>query len=153
MHATFQQRSNRTRQKLIELQTKGMTPEQLRNYYRERSFLNSVARRGSLHADADKRLLERLDSSNYESKFANSKDEHAEPVKQYTGHHYSNHYNNSQTNVPSWTREGMMGYRRETTLNFIRKGRSQPEFKKKNNSFPKGLAPVGTKEIESHLSK
>ena len=57
------QTTNRTRQKLAELQTKGMSPEQLRNYYRERSFLNSVARRGSLHDDADKRLLDGIGSN------------------------------------------------------------------------------------------
>ncbi len=41
-------------------QTKGMTAEQLRNYYRERLFLNTVAKRQSLHADADKRVLNKL---------------------------------------------------------------------------------------------
>ena len=150
------QRSNRTRQKLMELQTKGMTPEQLRNYYRERSFLNSVSRRGSLHADADKRLLERLDSGswNFQTKFAISKDEVEEPVKQYRG----DHNRNSQTNMPSWTKEGIMGYRRETTLHFIRNGNSQSLFKKKGNLFSKdseipGISTVGPKVKDSFLAK
>ena len=112
------QRTNRTRQKLAELQTKGMSPEQLRNYYRERSFLNSVARRGSLHADADKRLLDGLGSNtNPKSGLSSSGEE--ESVKQGKQQHAN------QKIVPTWTRDGIMGLRRETTLGFIRRGNLQ----------------------------
>ena len=112
------QRTNRTRQKLAELQTKGMSPEQLRNYYRERSFLNSVARRGSLHADADKRLLDGIGSN------INPKTELPSSVEEESVKHGKQQQANQKI-VPTWTRDGIMGLRRETTLSFIRRGNSQ----------------------------
>ena len=112
------QRTNRTRQKLAELQTKGMSPEQLRNYYRERSFLNSVARRGSLHADADKRLLDGL-GSNTNPKPELSPSVEEESLKQ------GKQQRANQKIVPTWTKDGIMGLRRETTLSFIRRGNLQ----------------------------
>ena len=112
------QRTNRTRQKLAELQTKGMSPEQLRNYYRERSFLNSVSRRGSLHADADKRLLDGLGSN------TNPKTELSSTVEDESLKHGKQQQVNQKI-VPTWTRDGIMGLRRETTLSFIRRGNLQ----------------------------
>ena len=112
------QRTNRTRQKLAELQTKGMSPEQLRNYYRERSFLNSVARRGSLHADANKRLLDGIGSN------INPKTELPSSVEEESVKHGKQQQANQKI-VPTWTRDGIMGLRRETTLSFIRRGNSQ----------------------------
>ena len=112
------QRTNRTRQKLAELQTKGMSPEQLRNYYRERSFLNSVARRGSLHADVDKRLLDGLGSN------TNPKTELPSSVEEESMKHGKQQQANQKI-VPTWTRDGIMGLRRKTTLSFIRRANSQ----------------------------
>lgn len=56
--ATKPLKTSRTKRKLMQLQTKGMSAEQLRSYHRERLFLHTVAAGGaSAHACANEGLL------------------------------------------------------------------------------------------------